>query len=69
MSYLMVCKKIDPSEPNKFSGVYDIPSTNEDGTIQFYIHIINRKLKSIIREHIADIKYIKRTTALLRLCR
>lgn len=53
----IVYKKIDPTESNHLSAVHEIPNTKEDGTIQLYVCMISRTLKTKIKEHIADIKY------------
>lgn len=33
----IVCKKIDSMEPNKFSRIYEISYTKQNGTVQLYI--------------------------------
>lgn len=60
-------KNTDLIEPNELSKVYEIPFTKEYGTVQFNIGMIYRKLKSRIEEHIPNMKYNKKTTALSRL--
>lgn len=54
------CWKID-LEPDQQTGA--------DETLQYYIEMITRKFKMSIKEHIADIKYDRLTTALARLHR
>lgn len=46
------------------SGVYEITFIKGKGTAQFYTGLINRKLKTSMKEHITDIKYDKKTTTL-----
>lgn len=45
-----------------------MPFTKENGIMPFYIGMRHEKFKTKIKEPIADIKYIKRTTSVARLC-
>lgn len=51
---------------NKLSYVYDIAFLNT-GTVKFYVKMTNKKINTRIKEHIADFRCNKRTTALVRL--
>lgn len=45
-----------------------MPFPKNDGTMQFYREMKNRKLKTRIKEHIADIKHNKIITDFAKLC-
>lgn len=51
----------------ELSGVFEITFTKEDGTMQFYICMTNRKLNTRTKKHTLDIKCNTSTTALARL--
>lgn len=46
----------------KLSYVYDIAFVNT-GTVKFYVKMTNKKINTRIKEHIADFRWNKRTTA------
>lgn len=51
----MAWPKIDPTDLNLFLGGYEIPFSKDEGTVQYYIGMLNRKFKTNIKEHIAHI--------------
>lgn len=47
--------------------MYEIPFTKADRTGQYYLRMMNRKFKTGVKGHIADIKYNKKSTPLAKL--
>lgn len=58
---------MDHTENDNKAGVYEIPFIRENGRIQFYIGMTGRSFKTRKKEHMADVKFGRQTTALARL--
>lgn len=54
-------------QSDKISGVYEILSTETKWTLQYFMRMTNRKLKTRREEHAADIKYNKKTISVATL--
>lgn len=63
----LIERKIDPINNDQQAGVYQIPFTKVNGPVMYYIGMTGRKFETRKKEHKADIKYNKTTTALARL--
>lgn len=58
---------VDHIENDHKAGVYEIPFRGENGRVLFYIGMTSRSFKIRKREHMADVKFGRQTTALARL--
>lgn len=62
----VVRKSLDPVPQDNFAGVYEIPYINSKGNRECYIGMTGRTFKKRRKEHEADVKYARETTALAR---